>query len=571
MRIEISTQRFILPRHAAVCVLYLLAGWAFFAPPKDWARSGSGLTYFGQGQDPLAFIWFLNWWPFAWAHHLPLLFTQYADAPLGTDLVWKTSVPALALLAAPVTLHFGPAASFNLLMIACAPLSAFGVYLAAFELTGRFAPAILAGLLFGISGYEIGQGQGHLNLAFCIAVPLCLWACLRAARCNWSAWRLGVVLGALLSFEFGVSQEVFTSLLLFGGATVFLVFWLNKPARGAVLALSPGMVLSLALCLALISPFLLQMLRLYALERNNLSAPGLYGNDLLSFVTPTPLSLLGGTFFMPVTVKFLGNYTEQGGYFSAPLLMLLGCIAWRAGAVARVAGLLLLLSASFSLGPFLFLLGRHVSRAPWALVYKSLPFLTAILPCRMVLYGWLAAAMLIAIWLAEPGAGWRRYAPVAACLAILAPDQSFARNWTHLPVPNVFATLKPGARVLVLPEFGQEMGWQVAAHMQFTLTGQGYLGTGRPAGFSDWPLFEPLWENQFAAINPTQFAAYLTHYNVDDLIILPQGYNLFHPQTNQYATFQAAQSLAQKAGWHIISSTPDAVVLRPAGGDGVSK
>ena len=75
-------------RHAAVCLLFLAASWLFYAPPRAWPD----LTYFGDGQDSLAFIWFLNWWPFALTHHLPLLFTHYVDYPTGVDLVWKMCI-----------------------------------------------------------------------------------------------------------------------------------------------------------------------------------------------------------------------------------------------------------------------------------------------------------------------------------------------------------------------------------------------------------------------------------------------------------------------------------------------
>jgi hypothetical protein len=244
-----TTQHFGGIRHGAVLLAYAALALGFEAPPGHWP----GLTYFGVGQDPLGFIWFLNWWPFAVAHHLPLLFTHYADAPLGTDLSWKTGVPALALLAAPVTRAFGPVVSYNLLMLAASPLAGFSVYLAAWELSGGVAASFIAGLLFMVSGYALGQGQIHLNLAFCAAVPLCLWACLRAARRGWGSGRLSLVLGLLLAFQFGVSQELFASLVLFGGLALLL-------AGRAAWALLPGVAGGLGLCLLLIAPLLWQTL-----------------------------------------------------------------------------------------------------------------------------------------------------------------------------------------------------------------------------------------------------------------------------------------------------------------------
>lgn len=548
-------------RHLAVCLLFLLASGLFFAPPHRWPE----LTYFGYGQDPLAFIWFLNWWPFALAHHLPLLFTRYADAPAGVDLVWKTSVPALGLLAGPFTAKFGAAAVYNVLMVCAPALAGFGVYLAAFELTGNLAAAVLAGVMFAGSGYEIGQAQGHLNLAFTAAVPLCLWACLAAARSHWPAWALGLVLGALLSFAFGVSQELFASLVLMAAFLLPALALLHPARRPALARLLPGIGLGLGLCLCVIAPFVAGMLHWYAREQANLSSPDMYANDLLAFIVPTPLTALGGMAAVPLTRLFTGNYTEQGAYFGLPLVLLLGAIVARGCSPAmRVAAGMAGLAAVFSLGPYLHVLGARVSTAPWILFYR-LPFLSAMLPGRLVMYAWLAAAMLVALWLAAPGSSWRRYVLTLLCLGAIAPSQGFDRHWTHLQVPRVFATLPAGARVLVLPEFGQEMGWQYAAGMRFSLAGQGYLGTGQPAPFKNWRLFQPLWQNRFTAIDPREFAAYLAAYGVQYVVLLPQGYGFYDGRANDEQAAVAAGVLLRGAGWGVTAAAPDALLFAPQG------
>ena len=118
-------------RHILVCLGFLTVSGLFYAPPPGWEQT----SYFGDGQDSVAFMWFLTWWPFALTHHLPLFHTDYADWPAGADLAWKTSAPALGLLAAPFTRVFGALPVFNLLMIASPALAGWGVYLAASVLT----------------------------------------------------------------------------------------------------------------------------------------------------------------------------------------------------------------------------------------------------------------------------------------------------------------------------------------------------------------------------------------------------------------------------------------------------
>ena len=41
-------------------VIYSALSLAFFASSSDWTRN-----YFGTGADPVVYVWFLHWWPFA--------------------------------------------------------------------------------------------------------------------------------------------------------------------------------------------------------------------------------------------------------------------------------------------------------------------------------------------------------------------------------------------------------------------------------------------------------------------------------------------------------------------------
>ncbi len=529
-------------RHILVALLFLGISWLFYAPPWPWGRG----IYFGDGQDSVSFIWFLNWWPFALSHHLPLLHSFYADWPAGTDLSWKTSVPALGLLCAPLTQRFGALLLFNMLMLASPALAGWAVYLAAWALVEAFWAAFYAGMLFLISGYEIGQNLGHLNLSFTAALPLCLFVLLRAEQGGWAPWRLGLALAALLAFEFGTSQEVFASFVFYAALGLGLTFWMRPGLRPCIRRLAPGLALGLALGLLLVSPFLLQMLRGWGAAQQNLSDPALYGNDLLASLIPTPLSLFGGAHFAKFTAAFTGNYAEQGGYYSLPLLLLLGFAAWRGSPALRLCAAMFVLALIAGWGPFIYVHGVRVLPAPWY-PFAHLPLLSAMLPCRFSLYAWLAASFVLALWLRR--AGWRRWVAALAVLVMLIPAQSHDRNWRALVLPPVFSSLAPGAHLLVLPLFGREMGWQYLSAMRFYLVGQGYLGTGRPAPFRDWPLFEPLWEAQYGAIDPQAFAAYLAVYAVQYVVVLDTGYGFFRPGVDEAKAAAQARALLQKAGW----------------------
>ncbi len=535
-------------RHWLALGFFLGLSYWFYAPPVG------GFTYAGQGPDPLIYVWFLNWWPFALLHHLPLFHTDYIDAPFGRGLAWRTSMPSLALLAAPVTLSRGALASYNLLM-ACAPgLAGWAAYLAALELCGVVGPALVAGFVFAFSGYEMGQMQGHLNLSFVVAVPLCLFLLLRAAKCQWPAWQLGLALGVLLALQFGVSQEVFATLILTGAICLAGMYYFCAGWRDGARRMVPGLALALVVCLLVISPLIYEMLRTYGAEKQNFVSPAAVSTDLASLVIPTPLYALGGAFFSRLTARFGGNYSEDGGYFGI-LLLLLAWVVYRHRHVRAIAvsTWVALGAALLSLGPVVHVLGAEIFPGPWLIFYK-LPLIAAALPARLMMYAWLAAAMLLAAWLALPGRAAPRYLALAACAIFLIPNRAYVRSWTHVNVPAIFTALPQGSRILVLPYQGYEMAYQYASGMNFKLAGQGYLGIGVPAPFSKWPLFPALYKTHLAAIDPAEFNVFLRTYGTDAVVV-----------DHNFADDGAAALLA-KAGWVADTGDAAATIYRPGAG-----
>src|SRR3954467_6201924 len=62
----------------------------------------------GLTTDPQVFIWSLAWWPHALLHaHNPLV-TREIWAPVGVNLAWTQTAPALAIALTPLTLAAGP-------------------------------------------------------------------------------------------------------------------------------------------------------------------------------------------------------------------------------------------------------------------------------------------------------------------------------------------------------------------------------------------------------------------------------------------------------------------------------
>ena len=107
--------------------------------------------------DPNFYIWSWRWWPYAISHGLNPLHSRQIGAPAGLDLSWATTTPAVAVLMAPVTVLFGPIASFNLTLLLAAPFSGWAAFVAARRLTGQFWIALMAGAVYGFSWYEVGE------------------------------------------------------------------------------------------------------------------------------------------------------------------------------------------------------------------------------------------------------------------------------------------------------------------------------------------------------------------------------------------------------------------------------
>jgi len=463
-------------------------------------------------------------------------------------------VPALGLLLAPLIRLCGALGVYNALMGMATPLAGFATYLAARELTHRTWPAVAAGLLLAVMPYQAGQNIGHLNLCFSAAVPAALFVTLRAHRCGWQATRLAICLALLLAFAFGVSQELFTSLVLFGAGLAGLLAWRHPPARPALRALTPGLAGGLCLAVLSIAPILWEMWREFP-GSGQIPEPLFFSADLLGFVIPNPLIWLGGQACRPITDAFTGNYTEQDGYLGVPLIVLLLVIA-RGPGLARVIVLAAGCAGVLSLGPFLQIAGLLVSTAPWLALYH-VPLLHDLLPARFALYMDLAVACAAALWLARPGR-WR-FAVLALCALPLLPSQSADRAWTRLALPPAIAALPDGARLMILPLFGQEMGLQYLDNMRFTLVAQGYLGSGLPRPFTDWPLYGRLWHNQFAAVDPASFAGFLSTYGAQYVAVLPAGYG------EEAGGPAAAGTLLINAGWRAATVTPQATIYTPAG------
>src|SRR5664280_1684170 len=218
-------------RSPAWATCLVVASYLALSIASYWSVwSTSPATHMQLGGDQFATVWFLRWIPFALTHAHNPFFTTFGNYPFGVNLLTNTSVPLLGLVGAPVTLLFGPTASYNLWCTVALAGSATAGYLFARRWTSWRPAAWVCGLLYGFSPYEVAQSHGgHLNLTFAVFPPLILLAThevvVRRQRAPLTA---GVVLGLLVVAQFFVSSEVLASTLVVDAVCIIAILVMGR-------------------------------------------------------------------------------------------------------------------------------------------------------------------------------------------------------------------------------------------------------------------------------------------------------------------------------------------------------
>jgi hypothetical protein len=184
-------------REWAVLGSYLAVGVAV-----TWPRAGYLTGHqLPATRDAAAFVWGFWWLAHQVVHLGNPWSTGYLAAPVGAQLGLHTLMPLEGALMTPVTVIFGPSASYNLLSAAMPGLLCFAAYRAARLRLSTAAGALAAGGFFGLSGMLTWRSWYHLNLAAgAVFLPLALAAAVRLRRhpCAQRSVILGLILGAAL-------------------------------------------------------------------------------------------------------------------------------------------------------------------------------------------------------------------------------------------------------------------------------------------------------------------------------------------------------------------------------------
>ncbi len=479
------------PDQLLAFAVYVTIALAFVALPviRHPATFHIGLT-----ADPSQMMWFLVWWPHALAHGLNPFISRVIWAPTGANLTWTTSIPAIALTMAPVTWALGPVISYNIVALLGPAISAWASFLLCRRIAGRFLAGLVGGAVYGFSPYEFGHILGgHLCFTANFVPPLALLIFVQLLEGELSRPRFTSTFALLLVLECLISSEVFATMTVLGTIAWLIGYVLSPASRSGLRSTLLPVVAAYFLATLILSPFLYFALANGAAPREPLFPPSLFSADLVEFVYPTPLLLLARHSYQLLASRNFGNLQENEFYLGLPLLALLleFCLTRWSQSVSRVLAVMLGFVMVASMGPVLHVGDEALCRLPWSRLF-NLPLLNQALPVRLANYGFLIAALLIALSSAQPRSGLTRVL-VAYVLIGYLPNFALFMWPERYENPPFFATrlyqkvLHPNENVVIFPYgvTGPSMLWQAETGMYFTMSGA-WMGP-TPEEFQRWP------------------------------------------------------------------------------------
>jgi len=479
-------------------VLYLAVGFELWA--HAWSEGGTTHTLCGCG-DPALFLWFFQWPATALAHAQNPFFSTALFHPTGINLLANTSVTGLSLPLVPVTWIWGPVASLNVASTVVPALTAFTAFVVIRRWAAWTPAAFVGGLLYGFSPFVLSSIEfAHLMTAALMLLPLILAVLdeilIRQRHGTRSA---GALLGLLLFGQFFLSSEllaiaavviVVCLVALLAVALVTNPGGLRERLPHAARALGIGLVLG---------ALLLAWPVWFALE-GPAHLPGL--------VWPN-VGVIGG--FIPssfVTTGYpseLHSFLPLSGYLGPPLASS-AYIGWGFLAVLVVGLAVFWRDRRLWFFAFTFVVCVGCSlgerRGQWepAWLFARIPLLQNVIEQRFMAFGYLAAAVLLAIivdrthravpdWRGVLGALAVSGVALVPMAVIFSERLPFTMQAVVLPrwYSEVAPTLPPGRVLLTYPTpfsgIQSSMAWQSVLGMPFSLAGGGGpQGVERRAG-----------------------------------------------------------------------------------------
>ncbi|MET8117985.1 hypothetical protein [Micromonospora sp. NPDC005189] len=492
-------------QHLAVGGLFLLA--ALWVTSRIWLDPSGRVASLYTG-DPAQVQFFLAHSVRVVLHGEYPFYTEQFNYPDGVNLMANTAVLALGIPMVPVTLLFGPAVSFVLLVTLGLAGTAMAWYLMlSRHLVRTPLAAAVGGWFCGFSPAMLSHASWHPNIISQFLLPFIVWRVLVLTRSRRPV-RDGALLALLVVAQAFINEEILLFTALACG--VFLLAVLaQEPVRwrAAWRPLGAGVVTCALLAGALLA------YPLYVQFAGPMAYHGLsdavrdYGNDIAAFFAPGSPTLGGN---QRANINLAPNYSEENAFFGWSLsLLAIGIVVWlRRELIVRALAATGLFFAVLSLGERVSWWDRELVSGPWQWLVH-LPLLDAVVPTRFGLITSVVIGLLLALaveraWALRPAdqRTVRMLTAAGLVFALLPIAPMPLRVVSRPPVPDFITADRWRAYVgpdqtlvpIPVPSMGNTHGmrWAAATNLDFKIPGGYFLAprngnTGDPGRFGGRP------------------------------------------------------------------------------------
>lgn len=359
---------------------------AIYVMSNLWSDLQSGYL-FNAGRDQAMWEWFFADTAHALAQFRSPLFSDLQNYPLGVNLMANTAMFGISIPLAPITLIFGPTATYAIGLTAGLGGTAIAWYwafsrhvLTGVSVRSKIAAAVGAGFC-GFAPAMISHANGHPNFVAFFVLPFIFLQVVRISNGKRPV-RDGIVLGLLVAWQIFLGEEpllIFTmSAMVFGAA--YALPDLAK-SRQAIKRAMPGLVIGGAVTLLITAVPLWS--QFFGPASYDGVSHGQAGNDTAALTTFPTESVAGD----PEGAEFRMNPTEENAYFGWPLvLLLLGATMWLWRIrLTRAAAAVIVVMGVLSLGSELTIDGDKTGiTLPWKLL-ADLPLFESVLESRFAM------------------------------------------------------------------------------------------------------------------------------------------------------------------------------------------
>ena len=435
-------------------------------------------------------------------------FTDRLNYPDGVNLMANTAILGLGIPMIPVTLLFGPAVSFVVLVtLGLAGTASAWYFVLSRHVVRNPIAAIVGGWFCGFSPALLSHASWHPNIISQFLLPFIVWRVILLTRST-RVIRDGVVLALLVSYQAFINEEILLFTALACGVFLLAVL-VQQPGRlrAAWRPLAGGLAVCAVIAVALLAyPLYVQFAGRQAYHGLS-DAVRDYGNDLAAFVSPGSPTIGGN---QSANAHLAPNYSEENAFFGWGLaLLVVGIVIWlRREVIVRALAFTGLFFAILSLGERVSYWNMELFWGPWEWLVK-LPLLDAVVPTRFGLITTVVVGVLLALavdraWSMERVDRQVRQVVVIAALALVlvpllpmplkvvcrpaVPTFITSGHWRPFVGPNQSLVPVP------VPSMGHTNGmrWAASTDLDFKIPGGYFLAprngnTGDPGRFGGRP------------------------------------------------------------------------------------